>query len=268
MSPPSLLCLVALALFVKILVLSDLHLEFEPLAATRTDADVVVLAGDIHVGEAGIEWARESFPDRPVIYVLGNHEYYGGSLTALAPRLRAIAEGTNVHVLERDRCVIDGVAFLGCTLWTDFRLLGDLPKVAHQADERLSDFRRITLQPGGDPVTTADVSLLYQRSLRWLEEELLRRSGRLKKVVVTHHAPSMSSIATQDRGNPISAAYASSLDSFIKRAEPQLWIHGHIHNAQDYRIGKTRVVANPRGYPPSLNPRFNAEFHGGWCVEI
>jgi predicted phosphodiesterase len=56
-------------------VLSDLHLEFgsDP-KIPPTDADVVVLAGDIHLGREGRRWARKQFPEKPVIYVLGHTE--------------------------------------------------------------------------------------------------------------------------------------------------------------------------------------------------
>lgn len=63
----------------KIRVLSDLHLEFHDWTPPQSDADIIVLAGDIHVGVHGIEWARRSFPLLPVTYVPGNHEFYGGN---------------------------------------------------------------------------------------------------------------------------------------------------------------------------------------------
>lgn len=252
----------------KILVLSDLHLEFEPIALDATDADVVVLAGDIHIGVAGVMWAARVFKERPVVYVMGNHEYYGQALSLLPAQLRAAAEGTNVHVLERERVIIDGVAFLGCTLWTDMLLHGALPRISDNADERMSDYRQIRATPEGDAVRAADTMLLHQRSRRWLADELSRRGGRLKKVVVTHHAPSPRSLASDERDDPISAAYASRLDDLIEDIGPELWIHGHIHTAQRYRIGRTKVVANPRGYPARLNPRFNRQFDPTYCIEL
>ena len=114
----------------KIHVLSDLHTEFAAFAPPRTEADVIVLAGDIGVGAEGIEWAAGTFPDRPVVYVTGNHEYYGHDI-GLAADLRDAAPD-NVRVLENAAIEIDGVRFLGSTLWTDFDFYGE----AESADAR------------------------------------------------------------------------------------------------------------------------------------
>ena len=46
----------------KIRILSDLHLEFQDWTPPESDADVVVLAGDIHVGTRGIDWALDILP--------------------------------------------------------------------------------------------------------------------------------------------------------------------------------------------------------------
>ena len=96
----------------KLHILSDVHVEFGPYDAPETDADVVVLAGDINVGRNGFDWAREQFPNKPVLYVLGNHEYYGEALPKFTDKLRELAEGTNVHILEQDSLTLDGVTFL------------------------------------------------------------------------------------------------------------------------------------------------------------
>jgi hypothetical protein len=108
----------------KIRVLSDLHLEFQDWVPPKSDADIVVLAGDIHVGVHGIEWARRRFPLTPVVYVPGNHEYYGGSLQAVREELYARGKCLGVDVLDGRKSVIGGVRFLGATLWTDFALYG------------------------------------------------------------------------------------------------------------------------------------------------
>src|SRR5580692_6330672 len=103
-------------------ILSDLHMEFGLVDIPPTEADVVVLAGDIHLGPEGCQWARKQFPDKPVIYILGNHEYYRHSLPELAELLKAETDGSNICVLENDAVEINGLTILGCTLWTDFQL--------------------------------------------------------------------------------------------------------------------------------------------------
>ena len=109
----------------KIHVLSDLHTEFAPFHPPETDADVVVLAGDVGVGTRGVPMIREWFPDRPVVYVAGNHEFYREAIPRLSEKIAGAAEGTRVHYLENRAVVIGGVRFLGCTLWTDFDVFGE-----------------------------------------------------------------------------------------------------------------------------------------------
>ena len=86
---------------VRIRYLSDLHMEFTSYVPSRlpsVDEDVVVLAGDIGIGMDGIDWAREAFPDVPVIYVPGNHEYYRQEMKSL--RSAYAADHGNVVVLD------------------------------------------------------------------------------------------------------------------------------------------------------------------------
>jgi predicted phosphohydrolase len=106
----------------KLRILSDLHIEFADFTPPPTDADVTVLAGDIGVGMAALDWTHLNFPEMPVVYVLGNHEYYRHDLALLGQMKKAAL--SNVHILENDCVVLEGVRFLGATLWTDFALHG------------------------------------------------------------------------------------------------------------------------------------------------
>jgi predicted phosphodiesterase len=110
---------------VRIHVLSDLHLEFREFAVPDVDADVRVLAGDIHVRNRGMPFASNSAKDMPTIYVAGNHEFYGAAIPKLYDKLQTEAAGLGVHFLQNAQVVIESVRFLGCTLWTDFELLGN-----------------------------------------------------------------------------------------------------------------------------------------------
>ena len=251
----------------RILLMSDLHLEFHALERPAVDVDVVVLAGDIHVGSAGLEWALATFGDTPVVYVLGNHEYYGGSFHRLALELAARAEGTNVHVLERRAVEIQGVRFLGCTLWTDLAMFGDAFDAPALVQECMNDYHMIRAGMDGQRVLTPVETLgSHARSRKWLETEL-RKHRRQKTVVVTHHAPSIESIQEEDRDDAMCCAYASPLDAFVAASGAALWVHGHVHESVDYRLGGTRVVANARGYPPQYS-RSNPSFVPGLVLEI
>ena len=113
----------------KLHILSDLHLEFDPFPMPSTDADIVVLAGDIDLGTGGLAWAMNAIR-KPVIYVPGNHEFYFRHMNKTAIEMREIAAGSgNIHLLDNDEVIIDGVRFLGCTLWTNFELFGSDPSV-------------------------------------------------------------------------------------------------------------------------------------------
>ena len=245
-----------LHLIMRVHILSDLHLEFAPFQPNTVDADVMVMAGDVHTGANGIKWLLQTFRDKPVLYVLGNHEFYGQKLQKLIANIKEIAQGTNVHVLDNDQVEIRGVVFLGATLWTDFRLLGDPVVSGAVAQAGMNDSRRIRLLPNYRRFLPKDARVFHAQSLHWLGEQMDSVRGK-KIVVVTHHAPSPRSIPGRFEGDPLNAAFASRLDHFVADCGAALWIHGHIHHHSDYPIGSTRVIANPRGYPSEPHTGFD-----------
>ncbi len=240
----------------RVHILCDLHLEFAPFKPNNADADVIVLAGDVHTGRNGIKWMFKAFPDRPVIYILGNHEFYGQKIPKLTSEIKELAEGTNVHVLENDRVDIGNVVFLGATLWTDFRLNGDVVLAEVAAVSSVTDFRRIRITPSYRRFRPTDARRFCAQSLAWLDQQTKEAAGK-KIVVVTHHAPSPQSIPPKFRSDPLNPAFASNLEPFIATCGAALWIHGHIHQSADYMIGSTRVTANPRGYPQETQTGFD-----------
>ena len=241
----------------KIQLLSDIHLEFEAFEYPPTDADVVVLAGDIHLREKGVEWILNTITDKPVLYVLGNHEFYGAVIQKLIRKLKDMTKHTNVHILERDVVTIRGINFLGCTLWADFELFGDARRAGYHCQQLMTDYRKIRHLPNYSKIRTIDTAVMHKQSLWWLEQELQKRSGQLN-VVITHHAPSIQSIPVSHRHDLTNAAYASRLDSFIERYQPVLWLHGHVHHVSDYMIDNCRIVCNPKGYAGALVEGFEA----------
>lgn len=237
----------------KILVLSDLHLEMGDLDLVvdgqRIDdgVDAVVLAGDVMNGPGGPAWARQAFPNKEIVMVSGNHELYGLDWLEGLERLREDSASHGVHFLEDAAVEIDGIRFLGCTLWTDFCLHGS----DHQArrmmevESLMTDFKEIRIADG--PLASWAVLGRHEMSRLWLQEELARCDfGRT--VVVTHHAPHPLSMNRYDSLKPIAAAYASNLEDASLMGYATLWIHGHVHEAADYDVFGTRVVCNPRGY--------------------
>lgn len=241
----------------KLRVLSDLHLEFGTLELQPGDEDVVLAGGDIHLGTKGVAWLAATFPDTPVVYVAGNHEYYKHAHPKLVGKLRdAASETRNVHFLENEGVEIEGVWFLGTTLWTDFRLNGDARLNGSVAHRVMGDFRYVRVSPSYRKLRPEDAGAIHFRAKTWLNEALLARTP---DVVLTHHAPSAHSLALNERADPLSAAYASNLDGLVEQCGAKLWVHGHTHRAVDYRIGATRVLSNPRGYADEPVPEFDPE---------
>jgi hypothetical protein len=177
----------------------------------------------------------------------------------LISNIKEIAKSTNVHVLENDQVEIGDVMFLGATLWTDFRLIGDPVVSGAIAQAGMNDFRRIRLLPTYRRFLPKDARAFHAQSLKWMEQQLHQARGR-KIVVVTHHAPSPQSLPARWQSDPLNAAFASKLDHFLANCEATLWIHGHIHHHSDYSIGGTRVIANPRGYPTEPQIGFDSSF--------
>ena len=252
----------------KLHVLSDLHLSqagFEPPA---TDADVVVLAGDIARPREAVAWASRF--RQPVLYVAGNHEFYGASLAGTRKLLHELCAGTRMHFLDDEEVTIAGVRFLGSTLWTDFDLLG--PGAARAsgiaaATAFMRDFQRIRLDDGDDTLLTPEHWMeLHGRHSGWLQQRLAQAHAG-PTVVITHHAPSPRSIHPRFAGSPVNASFVSNAEHLLGRDRVQLWIHGHTHDSFDYQVAGTRVVCNPRGYVREGRQE-NALFDPGLVIDI
>jgi len=224
----------------RIRVLSDLHLEFQMdagesfLSGQRDTAwDVLVLAGDI-TNAPSIErvggWIRKAAGSRPVVWVAGNHEYYGGSVESARRALEAVRQEHRIHALEDEVVEIDGQRFVGATLW--FRHGG----VRQAGDDLLGDFRAIR-------GFREWVGVKALESAEFLAEEV--RAG---DVVVTHHLPHIRSVAARFVGDPLTRYFLHDLSDFVEVCGARLWVHGHTHDSMDYRVGQTRVLCNPFGY--------------------
>ena len=281
----------------KLLILSDLHIEFgvPHTVPAGVDYDVVVLAGDIHSpGRKAVQWARRpsTFAGKPVVMVAGNHEFYGGELTSELAAMRATAVDSPVHVLDRSSVVIGGVRFLGAMLWTDFRLpvrqadgsmRSDTARAMATADMQLNDFRQIRVpqgwQPGDgptvDPATrrllrVEDTVVLHELDRAWLLQELAEPFDG-PTIVVTHHAPAAGSVAERYASSWLTPAFVSDLprEMFSSAGKPvALWVHGHTRTSFDYQVHGCRVVSNPRGYRLRKSANENAAFQARLVVDV
>jgi predicted phosphodiesterase len=224
--------------------------EFAAFEPPTVDADVVVLAGDVGLGTAGVQLARRWWEGRPVLFVAGNHEYYRHALPALTGELRAAASGSAVRVLENDEVVLDGVRFLGCTLWSDFLAAGpeEMERSMAVCARLLNDYEVITWSEKGRTLRPEDTRALHAASRRWLTERLaVAHDG--PTVVITHHAPLVRVNPPSPTHRALLGAFASDLSGLVECDGVDLWIYGHLHRAADLDVGGTRVLSNPRGYP-------------------
>jgi predicted phosphodiesterase len=245
-----------------------LHLEFADAQLQSPNADVCVCAGDIATSGIvpSLKWLKEYVVSAmPVVFVAGNHEFYRASLLESVSEARAYADENGIHFLEQDSITISGTTFWGATLWTDFALFGRPDQGMAIAEASMNDFKRIKYSKQPYRRFRALDALRNHREGRSKLLDTLSAPRAGKIVVVTHHAPSMESLSPAFRNDQLSAAYASDLDDLITEYQPDLWVHGHIHQAVDYRIGNTRVMSNPRGYPDE--PSFGL-FNPSMVVEI
>lgn len=261
----------------RISLYSDLHLEmvvhrkgalaWEP---PVLDVDVVILAGDIGSHAHGIEWAATAFRKLPaspeIIYVVGNHEYYGAHIEELTAELRKAAKRLGVHFLENDVIEIAGVRFLGTALWSDFKLYGSDERMInsiHAARNYISDYSTIF---GVDQkfIEPRDTIQLHRDARAFLERELAKPFDG-KTVVVTHFAPHRGCIAARFDGEALTPYFTVDMSPLMQKYPIALWAFGHTHGNVDFVAeGGCRVISNQRGYPSELN----SDFRDNLVIEV
>ncbi len=260
----------------KLQILSDLHREFyrqrrESMALPwrpSPAADVIVLAGDIDLGEDAVEWLADEAErlSKPFVYVPGNHEYYGGVLEDRLAMMRERLRGTHVQLLDCDETVINDVRFLGATLWTDYRAnlrtaAQDNKLAMFKAERSINDHRLIRTRIGAEPssilnaFTPQHALNRHQEARNWLSERLATpHDGRT--VVVTHHGPCALAQHPRYPVDDLSGAFWSDLSELFMGID--LWVYGHTHCAVDAIIKPSgmRLVSNQAGYPHESGVRF------------
>jgi predicted phosphodiesterase len=224
---------------VKIQVISDVHTEFHRDDGAefvrnldKTGVDVLVIAGDLsNKGNLKVILGHLCRVYPEVIWVAGNHSYYGSSREKMWKRVREVQNTCpNFHPLENDTVTIGGQRFVGCTLW-----FPDRPRsVMHRYE--LNDFRQI--ENFTDWVFKVNAE----------SQKFLRQTVNKDDVVVTHHIPTWYGTLPYYWNKPLSDFFVCEMDTLIEEAQPKLWCYGHTHNRLDFKMGQTRLVCNPFGY--------------------
>jgi predicted phosphodiesterase len=264
---------------VRLWLMSDIHLESTrgwdlPGRDTRPAFDVMVIAGDlIPKAERGVAWILQRVPDRPVIYLLGNHESYGTDIDRTLQKAKDAAAGTNVHVMENETIHIggeDGVTFAVATLWTDYALNGDAERSMAVAGDRMNDSKKIRTSNYRQRFLPHHALARHNRSVAFLEAEMRKPRKGKQLVVATHHAP-LPDLTNAPGGSGNDSALDPAFRSDLRRLmvsapddgrgvlrPADLWIYGHTHESFDSKtwigskeeVGETRVVSNAKGYGP------------------
>ncbi len=254
----------------KVKLFSDLHLEHFVACQTFNvgEGDVLILAGDIlctkhfktdgylhKVYDRFLKDCSKNFDK--VLYILGNHEFYGYNYEGTKRKLKEHLPH-NFYILDNDTITIGNWNFVGVTLWTDFRNENTLEMM--EAECNMNDYKVIRIGKNYRKLRATDTLNFHKESKKYLLDQLQTLTENV--FVISHHAPSYQSVAEEYK-NCANGAYVSDLDDLIYN-HPQIkyWAHGHVHTPFDYKIGECRVVCNPRGYPgqdTGFNPNLTLE---------
>jgi predicted phosphohydrolase len=247
----------------KIRQINDIHSDISEYTIPILPTDVestLVLPGDI--GKLKSQVYREfiktaSLQFKYVIFILGNHEYWGTNIISAIEHAKTIAEDfENVYFLHDSFVIIDDIKFIGSTLWTALN-----PVQALDASTYMNDYSRIRHGSQSEPWKTklraSDTQFFNFKSFEYIKQEVQNNTCS-KLVIITHHAPSFQSVAPHYYGDKGNCYYCTDYEGFMMNNKIDNWLHGHIHWFKDYKVGNCRVTCNPRGYH---GENINGPFH-------
>lgn len=227
---------------------SDLHGHLPDFKRDTDKEEICIIAGDLaEFANKGVSLSKllEGMCERfkEVIFVPGNHEYYGTSILQLVPKVKKnTSHLDNITILQNGESIErDGVTIIGATMWSD------VTDIQYEWNTRMNDARYIRHGTGSEPwkrrLRANDTIILHMRHVRNINKALQKTEGPC--IVITHHAPSTKSIDPRFEGDVLNPAYATDikLDKW-----PNYWIHGHIHRYADYIHNGCNVLCNPGGY--------------------
>lgn len=246
---------------VKITYMSDIHLEFGILDISKIECgDILILAGDISIHEeitreVELQWFAELKKKfLHILYIAGNHEFYGGDILETRDKIdQHLVDCRFIHLQDKS-ITFDNITFHGATLWTNFNMGNPLNMI--EAKYGMNDFMLISSDNYSKKLTPEYVYEEHKKSMAILEENV--KEG---DVIFTHHAPSFNSISVKYKNDKLTSAFASDYSRFIIDKKPSFWIHGHVHHNNDYKIGQTNILSNPRGYVNEKNEKFDINKH-------
>ena len=252
----------------KLLIYSDLHLKYqsEPFTAPeqiKDMVDIVVILGDILEGPESIDWASREFPNNKVLFVAGDHEYYGGDFykRKLEIDLRARLFN-NITFLDNSSVKIGDFTFHGGTMWTDFRNTTlketDVKKACKNT---IQDFKKIRF--GERMITPEDMCSLHYSFKAWLKRAIV---GNGKDIVLTHFAPLKELTIERYQNTKLNPYFNPDLKEF--KGKVPLWLFGHTHACWDRVFKDTRYISNALGYTKNIKNPEDPNFTIGKIIDL
>lgn len=253
----------------KVKLFSDLHLDqhCEYFTFNPGSGELLILAGDIlcakhfktdgdlnKIYKSFLNYCSSNFKN--VLYVLGNHEYYGYNYEST---LKTISENlpNNITILNNSSKKIEDWVFIGGTLWTDHNKENPINMIHNSM--AMNDYRAIRIGSNFRKLRSEDTVKFYKETKKYFEGELEKHKNE-KVFMISHMAPSFMSIHPHYRDSNYNSAYCTDMNEWIcDRPQIKYWAHGHIHYPQNYKINECRVIANPRGYSMEKT-NFDSEF--------
>lgn len=258
---------------IRIHVASDLHTNVYRMRHhhcrpiyTMPSCDAVIFAGDMSEGMASVKELDLHYPGVPVFWVPGNHEFYKHDINDLRGDYQKV---TDPLCLDNTLTILAmhgrTVRIIGATLWTDYEVHPEQASLAQIIAQRgMNDHRAI--RNGDHYLSPYECKAIHEQSVQKIDT-ILEESFDGPTIVVTHHLPSPQSLDPRYYNSGLDPAFASNLDWLILRHQPEIWIHGHTHHSQDYKIKNTRVICNPRGYDFGRGPE-NPNWNSNFILEI
>lgn len=246
----------------KVSLISDVHAEFYKnnpnwLPPLPDDPDVLVLAGDIHVGERLIDFldrVSRVLPETHLVVVAGNHEFYRQIRNETLHKYQETFEShPRIHFLENDFVDIGDIRFIGATLWTGFPLYSmqfTTQQVMAYANESMSDFALIR-ETSGSKTLVFNPSLckaIFDKSKKSIEQMLVE-AGSKKCIVVTHFPPSKELRHPKFQIDMATSYFNADCTDIIEKYQPAYWFYGHNHWSSTINISNTILMSNQFGYP-------------------